>query len=100
MENHDKIYKTKYWREVIRPQVLDRDKCICYFCGKVIGKRATVHHLQELNENNYTDYDIAFGLDNLVACHSYCHDYHHERFGYKHSIVNDDLSIDYSRRKI
>lgn len=98
MENHKKIYKTRYWRDVIRPAVIDRDKGICFFCGKLIKKRATIHHIEELNEENYNDYDIAFGLDNLVACHSYCHDYHHKRFGYKESIVCDDLSINYARR--
>ena len=98
MENHDKIYKTKYWEDVIRPAIIDRDKGICYFCGKLVSRRATVHHIEELNENNYTNYDIAYGLDNLVLCHSYCHDYHHKRFGYKESIVCDDLTIDYQKR--
>ena len=97
MENHKKIYKTKLWQET-RQSVIDRDKGICFFCGKLIGKRATIHHIEELNENNYTDYEIAYGLDNLVACHSYCHDYHHKRFGYKESIVLEDLSIDYAKR--
>ena len=59
-----------------------------------------MHHKEELSEDNYTNYDIAFGLDNLVACHPDCHDQHHLRFGYKGTIVNDDLSIDYSKRKI
>lgn len=99
MENHKRIYKTKLWQET-RKAVIERDKDICYFCGKVITKRATVHHLEELNEENYTDFDVAFNMDNLVACHNYCHDEHHHRFGYKDSIVNDDLSIDYSRRKV
>lgn len=99
MEKRKKIYKTKLWQE-IRAAVLFRDKSICYFCGKVIAKRATVHHLEELNEDNYTDWNIAYNMDNLVACHSYCHDWHHKRFGYKDSIVNDDLSIDYSKRTI
>lgn len=98
MENHQRIYKTKLWQET-RKAVIERDKCICYFCGKIIGKRATVHHIEEINEENYTNFDVAFNMNNLVACHSYCHDYHHHRFGYKDSIVNDDLTIDYSRRK-
>lgn len=77
-----------------------RDKGICYFCGKLIGKRANVHHLQELDETNFTDFDIAYGLDNLVCCHHECHNEHHERFGYKHSMVNNDLTIDYSKRRV
>lgn len=98
IEKHDRIYKTRAWK-IIRQQVIDRDKDICYFCGRLILKRRTIHHLQELNEENYLDDAIAYGLDNLVECHADCHDIHHMRFGYKPSIVNDDLSIDYERRK-
>ena len=96
---HYKLYKTKLWKET-RKAVIERDKGICFFCGKLITKRATVHHKEELDETNYTDFDIAFNMDNLVACHSYCHDEHHHRFGYKDTIVNDDLTIDYSRRRV
>ncbi len=98
-ENRKKIYKTRLWKET-RKAVIDRDRAICFFCGKIITKRATVHHIEELNEDNYMDFDIAFNMDNLVACHSYCHDEHHHRFGYKETIVNDDLSIDYSKRRV
>lgn len=96
-EAHKKVYKTKRWQEV-RQLVIDRDKDICYFCGRLILKKRTIHHKEELNEENWTNEDIAFNLDNLVECHARCHDIHHQRFGYKDSIVNDDLSIDYSRR--
>lgn len=99
MEEHKKVYKTKLW-QAIRAEVLYRDRGICYFCGKLISKRATVHHIEELNEDNYTDYNIAYNMDNLVACHADCHNEHHERFGYKHTIVRDDLSIDYSKRRV
>lgn len=99
MEEHKRIYKTKLWQE-IRAQVIERDRSICYFCGRIVHKRPTVHHKQELNEENYQDFDIAYGLDNLVCCHADCHNAHHERRGFKSSIVLDDLSIDYSRRKI
>lgn len=99
VEKHDRVYKTTRWKKV-RQQVIDRDKDICYFCGRLILKRRTIHHLQELNEENFSNDDIAFGLDNLVECHAECHDIHHQRYGYKPSIVNDDLSIDYERRRI
>ena len=98
VEKHDRVYKTTRWKKV-RQQVIDRDKDICYFCGRLILKRRTIHHLQELNEENFVEEDIAFGLDNLVECHAECHDIHHQRYGYKPSIVNDDLSIDYERRR-
>lgn len=95
--NRKQFYKTREWKEV-RQFVLQRDKAICFFCGKVITSRPTVHHKQELNETNFTDANIALNPSNLVACHADCHNIHHKRFGYKESIVNDDLSIDYSQR--
>ena len=82
----------------MRNYVLHRDKGICFFCGRLIDKRPTVHHKDELNEDNVFDWNIALNPDNLVACHADCHNMHHERFGYKHSIVNRDLTIDYSKR--
>lgn len=94
----EKVYKTARWKK-IRQAVIDRDKDICYFCHRLILKRRTIHHLQELNEENWNDEEIAYNLDNLVECHSDCHDYHHMRFGYKESIVNTDLTIDYSKRR-
>lgn len=101
-QEYKKIYKSKYWENVVRPAVISRDKDICFFCGKLILKRRTIHHIQELNENNFEDYDIAFNLDNLVECHDTCHNIHHDRFGYKKkkTIVNEDLSINYEGRKV
>lgn len=98
MDNRKRVYKTKLWQET-RKAVIERDRAICFFCGKIITKRPTVHHKEELNEENFTDFDIAFNMDNLVACHAECHNIYHERFGYKGSIVNNDLTIDYSRRE-
>lgn len=94
----EKVYKTARWKK-IRQAVIDRDKDICYFCHRLILKRRTIHHLQELNEENWNDEEVAYNLDNLVECHSDCHDIHHQRFGYKESIVNTDLTIDYSKRR-
>ena len=93
------VYKTRLWKET-RKAVIERDRAICHFCGKIITHRPTVHHLQELDEHNFRDFDIAFNMDNLVACHNYCHDEYHQRFGYKETIVNNDLTIDYSRRRL
>lgn len=99
MELHKKVYKTKL-RQEVRSLVIERDNSICFFCGKIVNKRPTVHHKEELNEDNYEDFDIAYGLDNLVCCHSDCHNAHHERFGFKNSIVNDDLSVNYTKREM
>lgn len=94
----EKVYKTARWKK-IRQAVIDRDKDICYFCHRLILKRRTIHHLQELNEENWNDEEIAYNLDNLVECHDDCHNIHHKRWGYKESIVNTDLTIDYSKRR-
>ena len=93
-----KVYKTTRW-QYIRKAVIERDRDICYFCGKLILKRRTIHHIKELDENNYSDDDIAFNLDNLVECHADCHNAHHERFS-KLTIVNDDLNINYNKREV
>lgn len=99
MKSYQKqVYKTTRWK-YIRKAVIERDRDICYFCGKLILKRRTIHHILELDENNYSDDNIAFNLDNLVECHDTCHNIHHERFG-KRTIVNDDLEIDYTKRKM
>lgn len=100
MEAYKKqVYKTRAWREV-RQAVISRDRDICFFCGKIILKRRTIHHKNEINESNFSDWEVAFNLENLVECHAECHNLHHDRFGYsKKSIVDDDLEIDYSKRK-
>lgn len=92
-----RVYKDPRWK-YIREAVINRDRDICYFCGKLILKKRTIHHLNEIDENNYSDENIAFNLDNLVEVHEECHNLHHEMFGYKDTIVNDDLEIDYSKR--
>ena len=98
MEYYQKaVYKDPRWQK-LRQEVINRDRDICYFCKRLILKRRTIHHLVEITEENYSDENIAFNLDNLVECHKSCHDIHHDRFG-KQSIVNIDLEIDYSKRK-
>lgn len=98
MEYYQKaVYKDPRW-EHIRQAVISRDRDICFFCGRIILKKRTIHHLIEIDEHNYKDPDIAFNLDNLVECHNTCHDLYHQRFG-KPSIVDKDLNIDYSKRK-
>lgn len=100
MDSYQKaVYKDPRWAYV-RKAVIQRDKDICYFCGKLILKKRTIHHLVEIDETNYSDVYIAFNLDNLVECHKECHDRHHERFSNtKEVLVKNDLSIDYSKRK-
>lgn len=98
MEYYQKmVYKNPRWKKV-RQEVIKRDRDICYFCGKLILKKRTIHHLIEIDEHNYSDENIAFNLDNLVECHQDCHDQHHGRFS-KPTITNKDLDIDYTKRE-
>lgn len=92
------VYKDPRWAYV-RKAVIKRDRDICYFCGKLITKRRTIHHKVELTEQNYSDPEVAFNLDNLVECHCDCHNAHHGRFS-KPTIVNKDLEIDYMKRGV
>lgn len=108
MNEYKQIYFTDYWNDVIRPQVIKRDKGICQDCHKLILRKATIHHIIELNDDNYTNYDIAYGLDNLKLVCPKCHNKIHKKgfskesndMNYKkETIVNEDLEIDYSKRK-
>ena len=95
------VYKDPRWA-YIRKAVIQRDRDICYFCGKLILKKRTIHHIIEIDKNNYSDVNIAFNLDNLVECHKECHDIHHQRFekvNQKQTIVDEDLEINYEKRK-
>ena len=98
MSDFRRVYNTQRWK-TLRQLIYDRDGGICYFCHKLVTKRPNIHHLIEVDETNYQDENIMWNPDNLVTCHSWCHNEHHERFGYSKKIVNDDLSINYERRK-
>lgn len=99
MEEFKKVYWSKEWK-ILRRQIYERDKGICYFCHKLVLKRPNIHHLEEINESNAYDPNVFLNPDNLVTCHHACHNAYHDRFGYKKSIVRDDLSIDYERRTV
>lgn len=103
MNEHKKIYETKRW-QIVRQQVINRDRDICQKCGKFILKKRTIHHIIELTDENYTNDAIAYGLDNLQELCFKCHNNIHEK-GFndnkyvKNTIVDDELNIDYSKRK-
>ncbi len=97
------IYESDYWKDVIRPTIIKRDKGICQICHKLILRKWTIHHIIELTDENYTDPKIAYGLDNLILVCSKCHNKLHPEKLHKEiekqTIVNDDLTINYSKRK-
>lgn len=94
-----RFYKSKSWI-ITRALTVERDNSTCRDCGEFVLDKPEVHHTVELTEGNHKDPAISLNLDLLITlCHA-CHDKRHGRFGSKERdcIVNDDLSIDYSRR--
>lgn len=94
------VYLNKDW-EPTRQYVFKRDEGKCQLCGKLILGTFEVDHIEELSKLNYLDWNIAFNPDNLRSVHPKCHNIRHKRFCEvkKESVVNDDLEIDYERRK-
>ena len=96
-----KFLKSKAWKTT-RLFVLARDRRICRHCGKYVFGVPVVHHTVLLTQSNVIDENISLNLDLLWTLHHGCHDEIHERFGrvVKESIVDDELNIDYSKRKL
>lgn len=84
----------------MRAFVIDRDNAVCRHCGEFVLDVPEVHHTVELTEENYQDPAVSLNPDLLITLHHSCHDVIHERLKQelKKTIVNDDLSIDYSKR--
>ena len=102
MNDYKQIYYTDYWINEVRPYILRKYHNICQGCNKLILKKPTVHHIIELNDKNYTDYNIAYGEDNLTLLCPKCHNKVHEKGFYnfnKKIITDENLNIDYSKRK-
>lgn len=94
------FYKTKLWKQVRLSYALSKH-CICERCGKPIymsgindylpkDKRikGIVHHKIHLEENNYTNDEIAYDDNNLELLCFNCHQLEHfstecTRDGYK-----------------
>jgi 5-methylcytosine-specific restriction endonuclease McrA len=93
------FYRSKAWRYV-RAQVIQRDMGMCGYCGRNIFDTPVVHHKIALTEANVDDSAVSLNPDLLVTLHEGCHNLVHDKFkaNEKNIIVNDDLSIDYSRR--
>ena len=102
MPKHDwqkQFYESKAWR-YMRAFVVARDNGICQKCFNHIFQAPVVHHKEELTEANYHDHSISLNPELLITVCAACHNDIHERLkqGAKEVIVNDDLSIDYSKR--
>ncbi|MEG0166191.1 HNH endonuclease signature motif containing protein [Anaerorhabdus sp.] len=86
----DKVYKQRYWTNLIRPTVMKRCNNECSIC-KSKGKHTKanyVHHIKELKQYPENAYD----LNNLIAVCWDCHEEIHERFKYKLKKENVELN--------
>lgn len=94
-----KFYNSKQWK-AIRQVIIQRDKGICFFCGKLILTSPEVDHEIELTKDNWMKPEISLNPKLLRLAHHKCHNERHHRFGVykKETIVNDELDIDYERR--
>lgn len=98
IEKKKKFYNSPEWR-VLRLEILKRDQNICQKCGKLIFKSPNVHHIKYLTPQNIDDINVSLNPENLMTVCEDCHNKIHEKgFKKKESIVNEDLTIDYSKR--
>lgn len=79
------FYRSKEWvnlLQVLRNSRLDAEgNIICAHCGKPIVKKYDCigHHVIELTEENYTDYNISLNPDNILLVHHKCHNAIHNK---------------------
>ena len=67
------------------PERMDsQSNIICAHCGKPIVKKYDCigHHVIELTEENYTDYNISLNPDNIKLVHHKCHNIIHNKLSY------------------
>lgn len=66
-----RFYQSRYWRDHVRPKVLERDNNECQECKKKgkYAKAKNVHHIIELQDDATKAYDT----DNLISLCIYCH---------------------------
>ena len=81
------FYHSTEWRTLTKTLRIDRTnddgQIICEYCGKPIIKAYDCigHHKIELTEDNVNDYQISLNPENILLCHSRCHNYIHDKFG-------------------
>jgi len=95
-----KFYNCKPWK-ILRQKMIDKARGICASCNEIIIGSPEVHHLIELTMHNVTNPNISFNPKLLKVLCTDCHNKQHGRFmaAEKIIIVNDNLDVDYGRRK-
>lgn len=83
------FYTGKAWRALlarIRNERVDDDgNIICQYCGKPIVREYDCigHHKIELTEENVNNAEVALNPENVELVHHRCHNYIHNKLGYK-----------------
>lgn len=67
-------YNCKKWKET-RKLVIQRANGLCERClkKKIYNEGKIVHHIIEINEDNYMDDSIMYNIDNLEFVCDTCH---------------------------
>lgn len=79
------FYRSKEWENLLKILKLERvdnaGNIICEYCGKPILKAYDCigHHVIELTEENYTDYNISLNPVNIKLVHHKCHNIIHNK---------------------
>lgn len=82
------FYRSDGWQNLLTvlksERIDDNGFIICQHCGKPIIKAYDCigHHIIELTEENYTDYNISLNPDNIAFVHHRCHNKIHNKLGY------------------
>lgn len=83
------FYQSKEWRRLMSTLKIERanedGEIICDYCSKPITRAYDIigHHKTELTDENCNDYNISLNPDNVALVHHRCHNYIHNKFGYK-----------------
>lgn len=80
MARHAEIYQTSEWKKV-RKFVIIRANGLCEECfaKDIIKKGKEVDHIEELTDENKSNWDIAYNPINLKLLCTDCHNHKHDR---------------------
>ena len=81
------FYRSDEWENLLKVIKLERlqdGELFCEYCGKPIIKSYDCigHHVIELTEENYTDYNISLNPVNIKLVHHKCHNLMHNKLSY------------------
>lgn len=106
------FYNTKGWKRNRIAYALSRN-CICERCGRAVyvsgvnealpkekRLRYVVHHKTYLNDQNYTDPEIAYDWNNLELLCQECHNLEHTEQPTKKDVMFDEGGQLIQRTKI